>query len=91
MDEVTGEKQSSTSRISQLLLGVYYCHRYNVFSAHVKPSSFALRHRENLVSLIYAYGLQKVRAHVTAAEPEEEEWNRYEEEKKRETASAPNR
>ena len=71
LDNLLG-KSSSFTDIPRSLFRTGFCWRGRIYSAHVKPSRVALRHRELCTSFIYAYGGLRVRAHSSAQAEEEE-------------------
>ena len=66
------KKSSSFTDLPRSLFRTGFCWRGRIYSAHVKPSRVALRHRELCTSFVYAYGGLRVRAHSSAQAEEEE-------------------
>ena len=66
-------RQSKFSDLSRMLYGVPTCWRGKTFSAHIRPSRTATKHREMVLTFVYLYGAKRVRAHLTESGRTEEE------------------
>ena len=66
-------RPSNFSDLSILLYDAKTCWRGKTFSAHVRPSRTAIKHREMVLTFVYLYGAQRVRAHLTDSGRTEEE------------------